>query len=135
MTELNTNIVVWLVIAVIAIAGIVFRFLTEMSRHHTMRVLAEKGQQIPPEIFGGDAASYYRTAASFRAGIVLMCIGVAAGVFFWAMTSDSGIFRGPISGISWLPVLGVIPFMLGFALLVIALFERRLPPPPPKDNS
>ena len=135
MTEFNTNMVVWLVIAVIAIAAIVFRFLTEASRHHTMRVLAEKGHQIPPEIFTGNSAAYYRTAASFRGGIILMCIGVAAGVFFWALTSDSGMFRGPIPGISWLPVLGIIPFMLGVALVAIALFERRLPPPPPKDKS
>jgi hypothetical protein len=135
MTEFNSNLVIWLVIAGIAIAAIVFRFLTEASRHHTMRVLAEKGHQIPPEIFTGNSASYYRTAASFRAGIILMCVGIAAAVFFWAMTSDSGMFRGPIEGVSWLPVLGIIPFMLGFALFVIAIFERRLPPPPPKDQS
>jgi hypothetical protein len=125
--------VVWLVIGAIAVSAIVFRFLSEMSRHHTMRVLAEKGQAIPPEIFSATAASYHRTANSFRAGVILMSIGVAVAVFFWAMTSNSGMFRGPIEGVSWLPVLGIIPFMLGFALFVIAVFERRMPPPPDKS--
>jgi hypothetical protein len=130
--SLTSSLILWGSIVIIAVAAILFRFLEAAMRFHTMRMLAEKGQAIPPEIYGNRAEAYHRTANSFRAGIILMCIGIAAGVFFWAMTSNSGMFRGPIEGVSWLPVLGVIPFMLGFALFIIAIFERRMPPPPEK---
>ncbi len=132
MMDISSNVVLWVVIGLIAVAAIVFRFLEQASRHKMLRTLAEKGQPIPPEIFTSRAEAYHRTAASFRAGIILMSIGVATAIFFFAMTSDS-VFAGPIHGVNWLPVLGVIPFMLGFALLVIAVFERRMPPPPDKS--
>ena len=127
----NATIIFWVAIATIAVVSIVFRFFEQHSRHKTLRILAEKGHPIPPEIFTSDPVSYHRTANSFRAGILLMSIGIATAVFFYAMTSNS-IFQGPIQGVNWLPALGIIPFMLGFALFLIAVIERRMPPPPDK---
>jgi hypothetical protein len=46
--------------------------------------------------------------------------------FFWSMTAQS-IFHGPIESASWLPTIGFLPFMIGVALLVMALIERRQP--------
>jgi hypothetical protein len=127
----NSTLVFWSAIAAIAIVSIVFRFFEQHSRNKTLRILAEKGHTIPPEIFTSNPISYHRTANSFRAGILLMSIGIGAAIFFYAMTSNS-IFEGPIRGVNWLPALGVIPFMLGFALFLIAIIERRMPPPPDK---
>jgi hypothetical protein len=128
---LSSTLVFWGAIAIIAVVSIVFRFFEQHSRNKTLRILAEKGHTIPPEIFTSNPISYHRTANSFRAGILLMSIGIGAAVFFYAMTSDS-VFAGPIRGVNWLPALGVIPFMLGFALFLIAIVERRMPPPPDK---
>jgi peptidoglycan/LPS O-acetylase OafA/YrhL len=127
----DPTIIFWAVIAVVAIASIIFRFFEQVSRNRTLRVLAEKGHPIPKEIFTSDPISYHRTAAAFRAGIILMAIGIATAFLFYAMTSG-GIFEGPIKGVNWLPALGAVPFMLGLALFIIAVFERRMPPPPDK---
>ncbi|HEY1709791.1 MAG TPA: DUF6249 domain-containing protein [Rhizomicrobium sp.] len=127
----DVNIIFWGSIAIVAIAAIVFRFLELHSRNKTLQVLAEKGHPIPPEIFTSSTINYHRTANSFRAGIILMALGIATAIFFYAMTSDS-IFAGPITGVNWLPALGVPPFMLGLALFIIAVLERRVPPPPDK---
>jgi len=121
----------WIAIAAIAIISIFFRFLSEHSRNKTLRTLAEKGHTIPPELLVNDPISYHRTANAFRGGIILMCIGIGLAIFFYAMTGGGG-FDGPIKEVSWLPAVGVIPFMIGFALFIIALFERRMPPPPEK---
>ena len=64
--DINPNVVLWLVVGLIAIAAIVFRFLEQASRHHMLRTLAENGQPIPPEIFISKAEAYHRTAASFH---------------------------------------------------------------------
>lgn len=127
----DPTIIFWAAIAVIAVASIIFRFMEQASRNKTLRILAEKGQPIPKEIFTNDPISYHRTAAAFRAGIILMAIGIATAFLFYAMTSG-GIFQGPIKNVNWLPALGAVPFMLGLALFVIAVFERRMPPPPDK---
>jgi len=128
----NQSFIFWGAIALIAIVSIVFRFMEQASRNKTLRILAEKGHPIPQEIFTSDPVSYHRTANSFRAGIILMCIGIALAFFFFAMTSGGGVFDGPIRGVNWLPAIGILPFMIGFALFIIAIFERRLPPPPDK---
>ena len=127
----DVNFIFWGAIALVAIAAIVFRYLELHSRNKTLQILAEKGHTIPPEIFTSSAVNYHRTANTFRAGIILMALGFATSIFFYAMTSNS-IFAGPIEGVGWLPALGVPPFMLGLALLIIAVFERRMPPPPDK---
>jgi hypothetical protein len=127
----NATIIFWGAIAIIAVFSIVFRFLEQHSRNQTLRILAEKGHPIPPEIFTANPISYHRTAATFRGAIILMAIGIATAFLFWAMTSDS-VFAGPIHGVNWLPALGVVPFMLGLALFIIAMIERRMPPPPDK---
>lgn len=127
----NATIIFWGAIAIIAVVSIVFRFFEQHSRNKTLRILAEKGHTIPPEIFTNSPINYHRTANSFRAGIILMSIGISTAILFWAMT-DGSVFSGPIHGVNWLPALGVVPFMLGLALFVIAVFERRMPPPPDK---
>jgi hypothetical protein len=54
-----------------------------------------------------------------------MCIGIALAVFFWAMTGAGNPFIG--EHISWLPVIGIFPFMVGLARLLGGLTERREP--------
>jgi hypothetical protein len=118
------GVVFWAVIGVVVVANGYFVYQVRMARYRVMQTLAEKGQPVPAELFNGAV----RTAHSgmMRGAIVLLCLGIALATFFWSMTSVS-IFHGPIESALWLPTLGLFPIMLGFALLLMALFERSRP--------
>jgi hypothetical protein len=122
----------WIAIALIAVAASFFSYLSRTARYRMLQSLAEKGQPLPPELLANLAELDTRGGPrqSLRGGIVLVCIGVALAFFFWAMTGGGG-FDGPIRGVSWLPAVGVFPFMVGVALLLIAVFDRH--PPRPKN--
>ena len=145
MQDLNgwdLGMIFWIVIGVIAVAAIFFRYRESVSRDQTIRMLAEKGQPIPPELLGGEghgawrgdgAAHYhfhYRRRNPFRAGIILICVGIALYI------SSAGWHHGDFAQGDWNPgnwrASGAIfPLMIGIALLVIGIFERRPPPPLP----
>jgi len=114
----------WLVIGAVLVANGFFAFQVRMARYRVMQTLAEKGQPVPPEMFSGSVGR--APVGMLRAGIVLVCLGVALGLFFWSMTSAS-IFAGPIKGADWLPTIALFPLLMGVALLLMALIERRRP--------
>jgi len=112
----------WVVIGAVLIANGFFVYQVRMARYRVMQTLAEKGQPVPVELFNGAVRQAH--SGMMRGAIVLLCLGVAFATFFWSMTSVS-IFHGPIESALWLPTLGLFPIMLGFALLLMALLERR----------
>jgi uncharacterized membrane protein YidH (DUF202 family) len=117
-------ITLWLVIGVVLILNGYFVYQVRMARYRVMQTLAEKGQPVPVELFNGPVRR--APVGLMRGGIVLVCIGLALGTFFWSMTAQS-IFAGPIQHASWLPTIGFFPLMIGVALLLMALLERRRP--------
>lgn len=119
------NMVFWIVIGLIAISSIFFRYRASVSRDRTIQMLAEKGQPIPPELVRGGYYRHYDRSPS--RGLFLMLIGVALFVFFWAMTG--GMIHGIDETPNWLPFVGVFPFAIGLAHFLDGLFDRR----PPKD--
>jgi amino acid transporter len=119
------NGVMWIAIGVIAVAAIIFRYLERSSRDETLRMLAEKGQPIPPELLHEGS---YR-GGSIRPGMILMAVGAGAAIMFWGMTGFETAGMGEHS--SWLWTLGAIPFLIGAALFVTAIFDRR---PPAKND-
>jgi hypothetical protein len=112
----------WAVIGIVIVANGYFVYQVRMARYRVMQTLAEKGQPVPLELFNGPRKS--APVGLMRGGVVLICIGLALGTFFWSMTAQS-MFHGPIEGASWLPTLGLFPFMIGLALLLMAMFERN----------
>lgn len=136
----DAGMIFWIVIGVIAVSAIFFRYRESVSRDETIRMLAEKGQPIPPELLGGETHGswsrdgnthyhfYYRRRNPFRAGIILICVGIAIFI------SSSGWHHGDLSPDDWghWHTGAIFPLMIGVALLVIGLFERRPPPPPIK---
>ena len=116
--------VFWVVIGMVLIANGFFVFQVRMARYRVMQTLAEKGQPVPVELFNGTTRPPH--SGLMRAAIILLCLGSALGIFFWSMTSIS-FFHGPIERALWLPTLGLFPFMLGFAFLLMALMERGRP--------
>ena len=78
--------------------------------HETISRLAEKGLPVPPELLDPPRARH----VGLRAGLVLVALGLALGAFF----VETG---GPAS-------IGLIPGLMGLALLVAWAIERRARP-------
>jgi len=114
----------WAVIGIVIVANGYFVYQVRMARYRVMQTLADKGQPVPLELFNGPRRQ--APVGLMRGGTVLVCLGAALGIFFWSMTAQS-IFRGPIESAGWLPTVALFPLMIGVALLLMAMFERRRP--------
>jgi hypothetical protein len=114
----------WLVVGIVLVANGYFVFQVRMARWRVMQTLADKGQPVPIELFHGPARQ--APLGLLRGGTILVALGVALGLFFWSMTAQS-LFHGPIEDASWLPSIALFPVMIGVALLIMAMFERRPP--------
>jgi hypothetical protein len=121
--------VFWIAIVVIVFVSQFFSYRERTSRHRMIETLAQKGQPIPPELLTNTryAGSYsWRHGSPVQSGIFLMCIGVALALFFWAMTGGGNVFDGDRIP-SWLPFIGIFPFMTGLARVLAGVFDRPAP--------
>ena len=101
-----------------------FQFLARRSRYRMIETLAEKGQALTPEMLAGITNGHDRGPKSpMASGIFLMCIGIALTIFFWATTD----FQDLLHGGAMPTATGVIPFMVGLARVLGAVFDRREP--------
>jgi len=119
----ESTVIFWGAIVLIVVVANYFSYKSQSSRHRMMETLAEKGQPIPPDLMVG-GRERYRDRSPIQSGIFLMCIGIALAVFFWAMTGGGNYFDGDRMP-SWLPFVGIFPFMVGLARFLGGLFERR----------
>ncbi len=124
LNAVSVTAIFWIAIAVIGVAGSFFSYMSRAARYRMLQSLAEKGQTLPPEVLA-NLADANASPRNIRAGVILVCIGIALAFFLWSMTSP--VFDGPIPHLSWLPSLGVFPFMIGVGLLLIAAFDRSPP--------
>ena len=120
---LDSTLIFWGAIVIIVVAGNYFSYRSQSSRHRMMETLAEKGQPIPPDLVV-NGRDYHRYRNPIQSGIFLMCIGIALAVFFWAMTGGGAPIDRYGHMPSWLPVIGVFPFMVGLARFLGGLFDR-----------
>jgi hypothetical protein len=122
---LDSTIIFWGAIVLIVVVGNYFSYKSQASRHRMMETLAEKGQPVPPEMLTSSRGDRYRYRYGnpIQSGIYLMCIGVALAVFFWAMNGGGDYFNGEHVP-SWLPFVGIFPFMVGLARFLGGLFDR-----------
>ena len=97
----------------------------EKLRHDTIQRALEKGQPLPPELFGQPGKSLPpeffqqfapRARDDRRGGLIAIAVGIGVFVFFSAMQSE-----GVPDGVKWL---GLIPGLIGIALLINWAFER-----------
>jgi Domain of unknown function (DUF6249) len=121
---LSVVVIFWAAIAFMVLVTSFFSYRAQASHHRMIEKLAEKGQPIPPELLAGGGHDSRRYRSPIQSGIFLMCIGVALAVFFWAMGGGGAVFDGNHMP-NWLPVIGIFPFMVGFARLLGGLFDRR----------
>ncbi len=98
----------------------------EKLRHDTIQRALEKGQPLPPELFGQPGQSlrpeFFKMIAQRpprndrRGGIIAIAVGIGLFVFFGAMRAE-----GVPDGLKWL---GLIPGLVGVALLVNWALDR-----------
>lgn len=101
---------------VLVVAAIMFfSYLRSRSVHRTVRMMVEKGQPVPPELFAPPKA--VRARSDMRRGVVLMMVGIGVMVFFGAVNDWEG---GAWS-------LGIIPFLIGAGHLLVWKLEGNQP--------
>lgn len=121
--EVHPLVIIWTAILLLVFIVSLFKYLSRRSKYQLLERLAEKGQQLTPEMLQGitNGGKSKDDKNPISGGIFLMCIGVALAVFFWGMNG----WGNPMHGDSWLPVIGIFPFMVGLARLLGGLFEGR----------
>ena len=101
-----------------------FGFSRNRAMHRTIRMLAEKGQPIPPALLAPPMPAV-RQRSDLRRGIVLVMVGFGLMVCFGAWNDWEGG--------AW--AIGVIPFVIGLGYLLVWKLEgarkNEIPPPPP----
>jgi hypothetical protein len=109
-----------LIVAVI----LYFGFSKTRMQHRTIRMLAEKGQPIPPGLLAPPTPAV-KLRSDMRRGVVLTMIGIGVMLFLGAVNEWEG---GAWS-------LGLIPFLIGAGYLIVWKLEggrkNEIPPPPP----
>ena len=99
-----------------------FGFSKNRALHRTVRMMAEKGQPIPPELLAPPTPAV-KQRSDMRRGVVLCMIGVGIMIFFGAVNDWEGG--------SW--AIGVIPFVIGLGYLLVWKLEggtkNEIPPP------
>jgi len=109
-----------LIVAVIMYFG----FSRNRMMHRTIRMMAEKGQPIPPALLSPPTPAI-RQRSDMRRGVVLCMVGLGLMLFFGAVNEWEGG--------SW--AIGVIPFVIGLGYLLVWKLEGKKdissPPPAP----
>src|SRR5260370_1014356 len=109
-----------LIVAVIMYFG----FSRNRMMHRTIRMMAEKGQPIPPALLAPPTPAI-RQRSDMRRGVVLCMVGLGLMLFFGAVNEWEGG--------SW--AIGVIPFVIGLGYLLVWKLEGKKdissPPPAP----
>lgn len=105
---------------VLMVAAIMlFSYLKARSLHRTVRMMVEKGQEVPASLFAPPPV--VRARSDMRRGVVLTMIGFGLIIFLAAV---NGGFRGG----EW--SVGVIPLMIGFGYLLVWKLDVRKNGPP-----
>jgi hypothetical protein len=85
------------------------------SLHRTVRMMVEKGQPVPPELFASPAGAPIRPWYDLRRGIVLLSVGFGLMMFF-------GLTAGWDEGV-W--ALGLIPGLIGLGYILAWRLANR----------
>ncbi|MEP6698533.1 MAG: DUF6249 domain-containing protein [Verrucomicrobiota bacterium] len=106
---------------VMIVAAIMFfSYLKSRSLHRTVRMMVEKGQEVPASLFAPPPV--VRARSDMRRGVILTMIGLGLIVFL------AGV-NGGFAGGEW--AVGVIPLLIGAGYLLVWKFENRTDKAPP----
>jgi len=119
--------IMWGGIVCIVLIGNYFSYKRRASRDRLLEKFAEHGQPLPPWLMAELGNRQDRNP--FTSSFILLGVGIAVALFFWALAGAGGRFVGEAGVPNWLPVLGVFPFLVGVAKLLGAIADRRLEKP------
>jgi hypothetical protein len=117
----------WGAIVCFVLIGSYFKYRTRESEHRMLERLAEKGQTISSDLLANIGRDDGHRPGSITGALVLMFIGIGVAFMLWSMGGAGGLLHGDPGAQDWLPTVGLIPFLIGVALLIGRLFERRTP--------
>ena len=104
-----------LIVAVIMYFG----FSKTRALHRTVRLMVEKGQEVPAALLNPPPAQ--RQRSDMRRGVLLLMVGIGLMIFFGVVADwDSGVWT-----------LGMIPALIGAGYLLVWKLEGRKDNPPP----
>jgi Flp pilus assembly protein TadB len=107
--------------APVLIVGLImyFGFSRNRMMHKTIRMMVEKGQEVPAALLVAPPPAV-RQRSDMRRGVVLVMVGVGLMLFFAAVNNWEGG--------SW--AIGVIPFVIGLGYLLVWKLEGKKDNPP-----
>jgi protein-S-isoprenylcysteine O-methyltransferase Ste14 len=83
----------------------------------------EKGQTVPTEWF---AAEPVKKSKPLNTAIILIAVGVGISLFFWLMSiALVSVDREAADGLRAASSIGVLPFLVGIAFLIIHFLEKK----------
>jgi hypothetical protein len=104
-------------LAPVMIVGVIllFNYMKQRSLHRTVRMMVEKGQEVPAALFA--PPPIVRARSDMRRGVVLLMVGLGLMLFFGAVSDwDGGVWA-----------LGLIPFLRGAGYLTVWKLEGNKP--------
>lgn len=105
-----------LIVAVIMYFG----FSKNRMMHRTVRMMVEKGQEVPAALLAPPPPAV-RQRSDMRRGVVLVMVGLGLMLFLGAVNDWEGG--------GW--ALGIIPFLIGVGYLLVWKLEGKKDNPPP----
>lgn len=96
-------------------AILLFNYMRQRSLHRTVRMMVEKGQEVPAALFA--APPVVRARSDMRRGVVLLMVGLGIMLFLGAVNDWEGG--------AW--ALGLIPFLMGAGYLTVWRLEGNKP--------
>ena len=110
------------------IGGLMYASRRARLQQELLMKLAENGQPIPPEIFNSALFSGYRGGRRsgkppLRGGLVVTAVGIGVILYGWILGETSVLAAG------------LIPLVIGLALLLAAVIEGRLPKAPAASDT
>jgi hypothetical protein len=107
--------------APVLIVGLImyFGFSRNRMMHKTIRMMVEKGQEVPAALLAPPPPAV-RLRSDMRRGVVLVMVGIGLMLFFAAVNDWEGG--------SW--AIGVIPFVIGLGYLLVWKLEGKKDNPP-----
>jgi len=107
--------------APVLIVGLImyFGFSRNRMMHKTIRMMVEKGQEVPAALLAPPPPAVQKRS-DMRRGVVLVMVGIGLMLFFAAVNEWEGG--------SW--AIGVIPFVIGLGYLLVWKLEGKKDNPP-----
>ncbi|WP_446830249.1 DUF6249 domain-containing protein [Candidatus Foliamicus sp.] len=106
-------------LTMIPIAWMFFKFKRDRDIQSTLRTALEKGAQVPAELLEriSDPKVQPKKDQDLRRGVVLIAVGLGIGAFGYLVGEDDAF--GPLAGI------GSIPLLIGLGLTLLWVLRSR----------